>query len=145
MPILTPPYCKRIGYTWLPRNKIQSPFSYSVLFTQICLLEQKYNSVPKAGAKEHLKLCEKIPSQAYSLWPWHLSKKGGGEEISLGYEILYSKPPIYTEIPRKLLKVLVLKLAQPTHKIDAPVTRHTWSISFGLLKWEKKRRIIGTS
>lgn len=70
-------------------------------------------------------------------------KKRGG--INLGYEILYSKPPkdfsfliIYTETPRKLLKVLVLKLAQSTHKIDAPVTRHTWSISFGLLKWEKK-------
>lgn len=61
----------------MPRNKIQSPFSYSALFTQICLLEKKYNAVPQAGAKEHLKFYvkEKIPSQANSLWPWHLSKK----------------------------------------------------------------------
>lgn len=87
----------------------------------------------------------------------HIIYQKKKEEISLGCEILYSNPTppkdfsfliIYTEIPRKLLKVLLLKLVQPIYKIDAPATRHTWSISFGLFELGKKegsKEIIGTS
>lgn len=86
-----------------------------------------------------------MTSQANSLWPWHLSKKGGGEKLVWDMKFCTLNPQRFF-IPHHLYRNPQETAKSISFEIGPAYTQNRcsshpaqWSISFGLLKWGKKK------